>query len=70
MRELLFDESWLTRLDVEGRRDRMRTALTGKARVAHAACKLPNTVSGYQQDQVSRTKPHPIDRQHPEVLAV
>lgn len=68
MRELLFAESWLARLDAKGWRDRMRTALPGKARVAHAACKLPNTVSAYQRDQLRRTKSTPIDRQLPEVL--
>jgi hypothetical protein len=68
MRELLFDESWLARLDAKGWRDRMRTALSGKARVTHAACKLPNTVSGYQRDQVSMTQPTPVDRRHPEVV--
>jgi len=68
MHELLFAESWLARLDAEGWRDRMRTSLPGKARVAHAACKLPNTVSGYQKDQMSRRKPSPNDRRHPEVM--
>ncbi len=68
MRDLVFAESWLTRLDAMGRRDRMRTALSsGSARVAHAACMLPNIVSAYQKDDVNGTNPDSIDRRHPEV---
>jgi len=49
MRELLFAEPWPNRLHADGWADRVRQELTGDARIAHAACRLPFTVSQYQR---------------------
>ncbi|MFD9733895.1 hypothetical protein [Umezawaea sp. NPDC059074] len=58
VRELLFVEPWWARLRAEGWDGRVRTELSGDARVEHAACNLPFVVEEYQnRAQVPESKP-------------